>query len=375
MGKKTEIDEYIKRKRVFLGLSVEDPAQSDKAKTSGEETAGRNEEKKDRANLSFFGRFLDSEVEKGKDLCEWSTEELQRFFDDVATVRQGSMRCRITLLKKYTAWCVEQGYTDTDRGKDLKTPDTAKKVASTTVSGPEELQAYLDAMCGKEVELRQRGKFTEQKTDKSLANIIRCYYWMAFAGIPERIATSIRTEDVNFANMCFVYNGINEFPIYKEGLQSVINCFTLKAFEVMHSSGYLYERDRFDGGGNQLLRMLRGNATDSNLNLLIFRYRKNAREAAKETDPDHTGILWRQLTYSSVWLSGQFYRVHEIEKKLGVMPDFKDVAETVVRAWAAGAEANDKETRRLSNIKANRLKREFEKDYEVWKEVFHPEDS
>lgn len=291
----------------------------------------------------IFDAIEPFEEKWGADLCTRSSEELQPAFDAVAGLRNGSRRVPMQILQAYVRWCIEQGIPGACDGMLHVRSIGAEKIARQMISTPSKLQWYLNQICEPE---------SEQTTD----NTVRALLWLAFAGMKEEDAFRIRVTDVDFLSAVVRYNGV-EYPIYRDAFPAFRNCVELKRFVYIHpnyGAGETHYRDRVDG--DYLLRGFRAMPLPHTMQVEVSRRAKRAVEDGK------TDIL---LSYSRVWLSGVFYRMWEREQA-GMPVDFDEQA----LRYAEGKTYKLSAGRNLQSAKHRAIARDFEADYQRWKQIF-----
>ena len=291
--------------------------------------------------LSLFRSIAPIEFERGADVSTFTGEELTKVLDTACGMRARSILPRKCMLQKYLRWCVEQGKPGAiDEMGSAVTLGTTP-VLSGMMRNPAHLQRCLDAVFDPEQEETQD-------------NIFRFFFWMAYGGMPEEKIIQMTKGNIRLEYMEAVSDG-NVAEIYRPGLPAIKNCMDLTQFfykNTGYADGGIY-RDRVPG--DQLMRGVRG--TPSMIN---FRSQLSRKMALKQSG----GLNTDGLTYSRVWLSGVFYRIHEAEEA-GVKPDFHVIAMESpqgVKALASGDIRG-----KLRTLEA--IAGSYKKDYARWKDA------
>lgn len=290
---------------------------------------------------SLFVSSQPYEEKYGKDLCQFSQDELQDFVNHCLGVMESTKRSRLMLVRQYIKWCSDNGIPNVSEVIGEITTNDTSRIKETMVSSPEHLNSVMDTVF--------------RKVDEhTIDNVYRCFLWMAFAGIPQCDVMKITSANVDFKEMEIVYNG-NSFPIYKEAVSVIRDCAELEQFIYDHRE-YNNPVWRARADGKALLRGYIPDAAASSVASLIRKAIVNARARCGETIP--------KLNYSHVAFSGQFYRMRERES-IGFPIDFRWY---IANEWIADGsyDPDDPKIMNRLKVKAHRLKM----DYECWKSAF-----
>ena len=290
---------------------------------------------------SIFNTFEPYEEMWGADLCTRTKEELQPVIDKMMGLRSRTKYTKLLVLKDYVRWCLVM---KVDGAKDdmLHIKEIGLDVVRThTVKNPMELQRYLDVIC-------------EPESLKTLDNIYRCYYWLAYAGMEEEDILCVKSSDVDFDNMVVHYpKKYTTVPIYKEAVAAMKNCVCLDSFVYIHPN-YKKEILRHRIDGDMIFRGVRGHITTPSMKAELSRRSKQNEE--------YTDL---KLSYYRVWLSGVFYRMY-IDEINGIEPYFEEIVVSQMREKSYKID-----TEKQKEIKRKQLVREYKDDYERWKLVWH----
>lgn len=294
-----------------------------------------------RVCLSVFDMFEKYEIKWGADLCTMSAETLQPVVDDLVGLRSRSKWSRIIILKDYVKWCINNGVPNACDGMLKITSIGFKKIKQQTVANPLHLQKYLDSIC-------------EPESEKTIDNVYRCFYWLAYSGIAEEDILSIKCSDIDMVNMLVHCKGV-EYPIYREALPSFKNCIELTQFVYKHPNyNKPIYKNRIDG--DILVRGFR-----SEPSVKVLRAELSRRSKIKLTD----GETDLKLSYFRVWISGLFYRAYESERA-GIKPDFSTTAAHFMEGKTYKLDSG----RNTPEAKKRQLAKDYLEDYERWKTAF-----
>lgn len=262
----------------------------------------------------------DEEIFSNTDLCQFSTENLVRVFDNQFGVGVHTSEQALAVIKRYTEFCELLGAHTSKEIYEFK-PDVYQKIRSRMVASPLHLSVRLQEAFGK-------------LSTESADCLYHCMMWMAFAGVPQSTLPTITTNDIDFIKL-HVRADDRNYPIYHESIDAFRYACQNTRFEIANAHGK-YTRERVPG--NILLRGL----VNQNINTVsMLRY---MRDRAKKN-----GVI---LNYSLIKRSGHFYRIYELERA-GFTPDFAGlIAEKLERGT------------HIANISLIR------RDYEAWKKAF-----
>ena len=225
---------------------------------------------------SLFNATSKFESELNKDICAMNAEELTPIAESMETVRLGNSRLRMSVLKAYIKWCIEN---DIDGACDaINSIETSniKKVRSRMIASPLHLQEYMNL-----------SMMPESSLDPS--NIYRCIIWMAYAGISIDDVGFVTVKDVRLNDMMIRFREKN-YPIYRDGFEAFQICVTSSQFIYRnpgYSIGYMI-RDRVQG--DVLIRGIIGTPSRNTIMSGISRIANSAVS---------TGETEAKLTYNS----------------------------------------------------------------------------
>ena len=273
------------------------------------------------------------ELEAGADICTFSREDIQPVINSLSGARSIS-DSYVHGLRKYCKWCVSQGVQGaTDVSKKVR-PDKSEKVRAKMAANPKDLKEYLDDVF-------------DAEENNGTDNIFRAYFWLAYGGMKRDDIMSIPASGVLLDDNRLVY-GDYTMEIYPEARRTFVNCVKLDEFtktRVINPKVVVQHQLQRENNG-LLLRTTKG----SSLHTIASNITHRTREAID------SGKTKRRMTYESVWLSGVFFRVFQLEI-YGVEPNFD---------WAINEVCSNPE-----GVHYAKKKREITADYNLWKEVFH----
>lgn len=246
----------------------------------------------------FFDIAQKYEEQWGADLYTRTIEELTPFLDDVSGLTVQSRKTTLSILKSYIRWCMAQndilGVCE-DILKINSVP--SDKFKTQTVTSPIHLQRYLDSVFA-------------PVEDKTVENIYRTYFWMAYAGINQNDVFKVKNKDVDFSEMVIRYNE-KVYPIYREGIKAIKYCVELDYIRSERTNtGKFVILDRIDSD-----LVMRGRKSVFTSKSMQERTSRKQREAL---DSGKTDL---RLSYFKVWISGLFYRMY-MDEISGIKPDF-----------------------------------------------------
>lgn len=238
----------------------------------------------------LFRRIEPFEREWNADICTVSVEKLQPVLEVICGNRTGSWS-RLYILKSYCKWCLYEAKVPgaCDSIFHIKLAGI-EMIKNQMVASPRDLQRCLD-------------RIYKCEDDNTVDNVYRCYFWMAFCGIPESNILNITSNDVDLTNMTIISDEV-EYELYRESFASVRKCATIDSFALIHP---LHNDVSFKprGKGNQLLRGFKDLSS-------IYTLRSSISQDLNNNKSE------RAISYNRVWLSGVFYRIHEDEVVTGI---------------------------------------------------------
>lgn len=285
-----------------------------------------------------FNTIGKAEMSLDKDICSMSVDELTEQMGKYLSTKSSGRYAQKAIIKAYCKWCVENGIEGANDNVFKYKDDFSNKIRSQTVKDFKELQEYLDVVF-------------DDEDDASTDCTYRCYLWLAFMGIREEDALSVKTSDVNLKKGFVRVNG-NEYRIYNESLLTFKICSTAHAFNYYNQRyrNSTIVRERISG--NLLLRGVRGEVNSNLMRSLVYRRSKAALVDGKTE---------KSLSFMRAFTSGVYTRLYQLER-IGVEIDFAGVARDISDSKPGNRESAD------ASIDA--LARHYEEDYNAWKDAY-----
>lgn len=286
----------------------------------------------------LFNSFEKYEVLWQKDLCTQPQSILVPIASEVSGIKMSSQKVTLTVLKKYTSWCVNNGIPNAIEGLVGVADLGVEAMKYRTVWSPNELQKYLNDVF-------------EPESEYTIDNVYRCYYWLAYGGVKEEDIPKIKVSDVDLENLEIDYNG-SKVIIYREALQAIRNCVKLEYF-IIKRRGKPVKTPR--AKSNTIARSVKGDSSVLSLRVSLSR---------KSSECIKNGKTNLRLSYYRVWLSGLFYRIREREE-IGEDASFEDVICTMISNNIYSSSDGSP----VNTSRRNRLINELRSDYNNWKKA------
>lgn len=279
---------------------------------------------------SLFCMSEGIESEDNKDVCEWTPEDIERYFSQRRIDRTSTKQTVVGCIRSYMAWCEQQGLKTTlseIRKYKLKTSD----ISSVTVANPDELQRFLDCVF--------------QPVDMhSPDNIYRGALWLLYIGIPLEGAIRVECSDYQEDIGYIIFEGY-EYPVFEQAREVLVACKYDTALITYRDTG---TGDTSNPRSNSplLLRGQRRKNDSCSLNYQVFKNKISQKENAAVA----CGAISKTIGFADVYMSGLFYRVYTQEQQ-GIPATF---AEEIAKKC---------KTRTAAQSKKERLT----EDYNAWK--------
>jgi len=287
---------------------------------------------------SIFNKFERTEELEDMDLCEFPYEVLQNVIDSkFAVYTKTSADSMIAVVKSYITWCKRKGYPVSDAINNIVTfdPSRKKSLKPLMVGSPEELRDLLD----KAFDLPDEG------TNDS---IYRCFLWMAYSGLKNNEAIEVKSKDVDLLAMEIHYNG-KHYPIYRQAV---------KDFKIARDSDkFRYKHPNYDESIS-----IYKDRVESEYLLRSPKSAKPTVNTAMWGVRDHALKANIEIRYSSIFMSGIYYRAFETDcRGMGTPSLGGYIREQILKL-------EEKDT--YSPLREARIKRDVEKGYQAWKNLF-----
>lgn len=298
----------------------------------------RNKSANDRTQCyRIFEKIEPFEEAWGADICTRSAEELKPVLELVCNAQ--SEWSRLYILKAYCKWCLNEiDYPNACDGIFHVKPSGLEETKKKMIANPLDLQRCLNAIF-------------KPESDYTVDNVYRCFFWLAFSGLSEEDALDITTDEVNLTEMTIIHNGV-EYELYRESFTSVRICTMSDYFKRQHPLYHaIIKKPR--GDSKQLLRGFEDRMSTQTIRSVIS-------QAIRRSESK------RAISYSRVWLSGVFYRIHEDEVITGV-PRFDGLLDDFMRGkeYKLGPGRSTPKTVRKEKLSI------MTKRYERWKAAFN----
>lgn len=272
---------------------------------------------------SIFNRIEKYESELNADMYEMTSDQILNIINDVSTARTETTIVMTRAIRRYLAWCNESGYSHALVDIPVSTCSNLDTIRERCVRSAADLSRRLETI------------FPSHEAGDN-DDVYCCYFWLAFIGIPKRLITDVRVNDVDITNGIISFNG-TDYSIPREAMLCFDGCTDYKRLKLKKSDG-------------SLLHVNQSKHTSSQLTSIISSSMK-ARNEARGTDI--------KLKYLDVFMSGIYCRMYQNEKN-GIPVSFQSVAEEVVESKGEGS----------NYFKVGRARRQYERDYLIWKEAF-----
>lgn len=299
--------------------------------------------------FNIIGKYED---EWRADVCTVGIEQLKPMMTELSGARSSSFRFYLSILRGYVNWVIEGcRINGACRSVFEINQPGVEKFRKQMVVNPEHLQLYMDCLF-------------DSEEDETVDNIYRCYFWLAFVGLDEEDAISVKCADISLKRMSVIANE-NEYPLPKESSLAFKNCVTLDSFRLNHP---IYTIDvRHDRvAGDELLRGVKTGASAHTIREAISRRQKNKSSWRGKMRLNPNVDMDLKLSYGRVKLSGLFYRQYEIEKKTKTCPDFVPVALEFMGDYQYKLD----KSRNSREAKVRQVTAGYLRDYERWKDAY-----
>lgn len=274
------------------------------------------------------------ELKIGKDIYQMGTDELASAMSYIRSVNNNTKRNKIVAIQKYLRWCFELGLID--NVQSISTSDVVvseDNIRRHYFSSPDHLNNVLNATF-------------PSKPEKSQFDVYKCWFWLAFIGIPITDTASITSSEVDIYNKYIEKDGVR-YEIYDEAIPSITVCKEANELYRLKNRFAVLEK-RHDG--DKLLRCFDWEMTPEYISRTIRGYLSH-NKCVK--------TVGHSLSYSDAYMSGHFYRMCQREKD-GIPVDFSLIARTVVSTRGGDINRN----------KLSKTKWQYMHDYDAWKSAF-----
>ena len=295
-----------------------------------------------------FNKTSKYEVIWGHDVCQATSEEISDLINNSFPKSTAGRNAYWTVLKKYITYCREENYPGV----------TQDDIYNINISG---LDVIRSQMVRDSVDLEKYLNEVYNPIDKrTVDNTFRCFHWLAYMGFNEEEVDNIKCSDVDLKQQCvnlIQEDGLISIKIPREAFETFKSCKTETEFMVSNK-GIREPAPMNRVLGDKLLRSVRGNQSSKTLKVNVVKKQKEAFESGR-TDK-------KKLTFSNLWLSGQFYKIY-LKEVSGEdkNPDFKDLANEYVKSRKS--KAANTEDRNYIKLTAKK----YAVEYNLWKNAFN----
>lgn len=272
---------------------------------------------------SVFNKTEPYEMKMHLDICDMSSQVMLGLIKSVSTSRTDTNVAFVRVIRKYIKWCNDNGYSDNQVEIEMISDTNIEAIREKCVRSAADLHRRLDTI------------FPDGDTSQK-DNVLSCYFWLAFIGILHKDIMDVRISDVDLTNGVVTFNDI-DYHIPREAMLCFDRCTDYMRIKDRQDTTYLLciNNNRYDS--DQFTRVVSS--------AIAYRIRYN-------------GVNIK-LKYSSIFVSGIFCRMYQNERA-GIPVAFQPIAEAVVAARTGGADY----------FQIGRMRRQYERDYLVWKEAF-----
>lgn len=304
---------------------------------------------------NMFNAAEQYETKFQKDLALFTNEEMTEFFTSWSGMRNTTKVSKASYVNKYLSWAKKNGIHVVCDKVVCNDKETVMKFRNKMVFSPEHLDRYMDAVFG-------------SISDQTNGLLCRCYLWLAFCGVEMSDAERLHESDVDVRLMRVLVKG-REFPLYEQSISAFAE---LKGLDELRVFNPLYPdkvimKKREDG-----TRFLRGAKSTgvSKVEILDGERGNTGGEVKRKTKKAFDlGVVNARINYSTVKLSGIFYRMH-LREEMGIKVDFSIIT-------ALDMEGRSFSSNRVFNAAKHTIMSGYERDYDLWKAAYqlYKEDS
>ena len=301
----------------------------------------------------IFDAFEPYEMKWGADLCTRSADDLRAVLYEIRRgVRSKSRARNVNILKEYVSWCISNNIENVCDGMLHVNADDSAILLEKMISGPYHLNRFLDEVY-------------PPVSEKTTGNLLRCYAWLAFIGVPESEAPLVRRDEVNLGALR-LHHSKEDYMLIPESIDVFRFC---KQEDLIHLTDAAHPKGGFAPrkGSTLLLSSTKVEQfTPQTLKHAFCRDNKNACDKRDGANPGKNQLqILPRLSYFRIWLSGVFYRTFEVERA-GIAPDFSAYADRYVVEKKRKPDLSE-EGKRARVVAVNS---EMKHDYELWKDAF-----
>lgn len=291
----------------------------------------------------------------GKDLAEFSDEELLELLNNIGGFRNSSKNTSCFLINKYLRWARDNGFRVVCDGVKSDDDAAVMKFREKMIFNIDHLNRYMDAVFG--------------EIDECTSGLLcRCYFWLAFCGVDIADAERLCDEDVDVDLMRVMVRG-HEVPLYEEAIPAFKKLKSLKELRVFNplypDKIIMMQRE----SGSRLLRGAKRAGVSQEMVQDGKRGNMSGEVQRRTKKAVEKGLVTSRINYSTVKMSGTLYRM-SVREEMGIKPDFSYLAEAHLKGKTFSSSAS-------YNASFFRIKKNYDSDYAVWKRAYelYKEDS
>jgi hypothetical protein len=273
--------------------------------------------------IRIFNSIEMFEKNSGKDFSQFTREKAVSVIAQCGGKTTNSVNSMIILLRKYLDWCILNQLVDRNISNFLEDVDSTKIKFMEThknelISSPEHFQEHLD-------------KYGYNPNVDTIDIMACTALWLAFSGIQDVV--NVKKDDIDLIHGVVNFD-FKTYKIYPQSVHTFKKALQMKTIEIESDIRSSYTKDLENTP--YLIRMT-----------VSTNFRKVSRMIYL-TD-------WaKELTITSVYRSGMYYRIYEKERRADRI-EYKDI---LIEEGFHDSEPN------ASQVKA------FMNDYQQWKKTF-----
>lgn len=302
----------------------------------------------------IFAKASRYEREYDTDICNMTSDQLQRVFDQVGGLVVKHQKNVRSILASYIDWCKANGYCEENHINQVAGV-TADKVRLAMVANPPHLKAVLDVLY--------------DKADVCTGQYVyRALMWLAFIGFNWSDVMELKTEHIDQSQAKIIYTKPNGYTMWgdipPQAVPDLLQACSLKT--LCYDRGrYIKEVDRAEGDWIVRTQSPLVFATEDekvsytrhSIRPAISKASKLTKQRLIETLGSIPAWCAVDITFDTVLRSGVFCRHYELERA-GLEVNLRNI----YQARFASGTITDKEY--------NTFRYSYQHNYAQWKEAF-----
>lgn len=294
----------------------------------------------DRPFISLFRVIEPYEIERNRDLAEFSQEDFMQVLADALGLTESSLRMSKQRINKYLAWCRTKNYPTVVVGDITGSPDKSDVIHQRMVGSPEDLALRMD-------------RIFNDRTIATVDCLYRCYLWMLFMGFDKEEPSCVLTDSVDL----FTFRIKHKNLIYEIPPTSLIDFMhAVNAEEFIHAKSLNGKKS--SGRRIESPYLLRGLRTEQLSYDTVQRAVTNLQRKKK--------IAGDKIIPKQVRISGFFWRAYQADR-VGGFPYLDPLIDEVFNGTTFVADPDGKPARDYRRY----LQFKYSQDYNAWKQAFH----